>query len=279
MRPFKEQLLNPSDVSFNVFEVPGSFEPYWHYHPELELTYVRKGSGTRCVGDHVGHFTNGDLVLLGKNVPHQWVCQKDGAEKDPFLTVIHFQKEIFEAFPESSLLKSLFNEAKRGIYFSNPSNKLLKKIMSLSKHQGLKSILAMIEIIDILNHSEPRFLLASDKFMNSGFFSNISGRLQMAHAYISQNYNNNIRQDDIAAHCNMSTTSFSRWFKKSTGSRFVDYVNKMRVSHSEQLLYMTNRPIKEIAHQSGFESSSAFNRSFKQIKGVSPKAFRNATNV
>ena len=42
----------------------------WHYHPELELVYVNGGSGKRQIGSHVSYYTNGDLILIGSNLPH-----------------------------------------------------------------------------------------------------------------------------------------------------------------------------------------------------------------
>ncbi|MEL6942821.1 MAG: cupin domain-containing protein, partial [Bacteroidota bacterium] len=47
-----------------------NYSEYWHFHPEIEITYVEKGAGLRIVGDNISPFTSGDLVLLGKNLPH-----------------------------------------------------------------------------------------------------------------------------------------------------------------------------------------------------------------
>ena len=42
----------------------------WHYHPELELVYVNGGSGKRQIGSHISYYTDGDLILIGSNLPH-----------------------------------------------------------------------------------------------------------------------------------------------------------------------------------------------------------------
>ena len=42
----------------------------WHYHPEIELVYINNGKGKRQVGLHLSNYDEGDLVMIGTNVPH-----------------------------------------------------------------------------------------------------------------------------------------------------------------------------------------------------------------
>ena len=274
MKPFKEQIQSLENHSFNAFEVPGSRDQYWHFHPEIELTYVPTGSGVRCVGDHVSHYKSGDLVMVGKNVPHQWVCQMDGAEKEQRTVVIHFRDSLFKPFHECKHFEKFFENAIRGIYFTSPNPLIIKKIEALFEDKKVAALLSLIELVDLLQREKNIELLSSDKFVSKDIIFNSGARLEKAYSFINQNYTRQFSQNEISKHCNLTSSSFSRWFKKNTGSNFLSYVKRMRVSHAEQLLYMTQRQISEIAIQSGFESSSAFNRTFKQIKGMSPREFR-----
>ncbi|MBA3686115.1 MAG: cupin domain-containing protein, partial [Planctomycetes bacterium] len=47
----------------------------WHFHPELELTWIKRGQGLRYVGESVEAFAAGDLVLIGPGIPHTWTSQ------------------------------------------------------------------------------------------------------------------------------------------------------------------------------------------------------------
>ncbi len=59
------------DESFNVqLEEGSSFYPVRHYHPEVQLTLIMEGSGTRFIGNSIASFEEGDLFLIGSNVPH-----------------------------------------------------------------------------------------------------------------------------------------------------------------------------------------------------------------
>ena len=44
--------------------------PKWHFHPEIELVFIENGSGKRHIGNHISQYSNGDLIMVGPNLPH-----------------------------------------------------------------------------------------------------------------------------------------------------------------------------------------------------------------
>ena len=101
---------NQGISSFHVFryQVP-YFQFKWHYHPEFELTYIVKGNGYRIVGNSYEPFTDGDLVLLGSNLPHTWSGKADGDVNSDAI-VIQFSSEFISPFlelNESILIKKI----------------------------------------------------------------------------------------------------------------------------------------------------------------------------
>jgi len=78
----------------------------------------------------------------------------------------------------------------------------------------------------------------------------------------------------VAAHCFVSEAHLSRVFHSATGLTITDYIARYRIEHALGLIQHTDRPITEIAFESGFQSISQFNRSFKKLNGTTPRAMR-----
>src|SRR5438445_12575984 len=74
VKPYLEKVTVADDSSWSMIRVPRDhgipFE--WHHHPEYELTLTINSRGNRFIGDHVGTYDDGDLVLLGPSLPHTW---------------------------------------------------------------------------------------------------------------------------------------------------------------------------------------------------------------
>ena len=73
--------------------------------------------------------------------------------------------------------------------------------------------------------------------------------------------------------CNLTKAAFCRYFKKTTGKTFIEFLNQYRISQSKRLL-LKGQTVSEAAYNSGFESLSYFNRTFKKIAGENPLAFK-----
>lgn len=80
--------------------------------------------------------------------------------------------------------------------------------------------------------------------------------------------------NDLARKLHMSERHISRLFKKHTGQTIHDYRNRVRVDLGEQLLMYSDKSIKEIAIECGYENSRQFIRLWKKIHGDSPAIFR-----
>jgi hypothetical protein len=97
MSIYFEKIPIPTNELFLLrsFKVPFMSYPV-HYHPEIEITFIRKSSGQRFVGDHMENFDDGDLVMIGGHLPHQWRNDRfsEESEESAELSVVHFRQEV-----------------------------------------------------------------------------------------------------------------------------------------------------------------------------------------
>ena len=100
------------------------------------------------------------------------------------------------------------------------------------------------------------------------------GRVLKVKDYISKNYMNEIRLNDVASLAGMSPSAFSRFFKLHTGRNLSDYIIDMRLGYASRMLVDSTHSIAEIGYGCGFNNLSNFNRIFKKKKGCSPSEFR-----
>ena len=116
------------------------FLKIWHYHPELELVYIIKGAGTRFIGDGIEKFSEGELVLIGKNLPHMWLSDdvyfEEGSDLISEAIGIHFKEDFLGMdFMKAMEMKPVFQLIKRagqGIKFSNLDAGLVAMVKSLT---------------------------------------------------------------------------------------------------------------------------------------------------
>ncbi|MEM6629410.1 MAG: AraC family transcriptional regulator [Bacteroidota bacterium] len=277
-------LLNRScndDRSIRVsHECSNNFLRVWHHHEELELVLVQQSTGVRFVGDSIEKFRAGELVLLGKNVPHMWLNDdlyfQEGSSLSVEAVAVHFKQDFLGAdflqVPEMQLIAKLLSLATRGIKFSNPSQQLLHILNQLPNLDNTSQVIEMIDILRQLSLHQDIQFLSSSGFINT-YQKTENRRLDRMYKFIFQHFNTPIGASEIAEHIGMNKAAFSRFFKKLHRKPFTKYLNEIRVGYACKLLLEEQESITSIAYLSGFNNISNFNRQFKLIKGMSPSSY------
>lgn len=285
MQPLYLKKKTQSEVSsfqINHAKVPYMYDK-WHFHQELELNWIIHGTGTRFVGDSIQKFNHNDMVLIGQNLPHVWKNESQYYQGDPNIYAdvinIHFLPDIlgdaFLGLPELQHVKELFQRAEKGIrYHGITCKRVGKLLLKIAENRGTKNqILILLEILELLSRSHEYQELSSSGFMNH-YHPSHNSRINKIYAYVMNNFQSKMILAEVAELAHMNTSAFSRYFKKATKKNFVQFLNEIRVGYACKLLIDDDLSIAQIGYQCGFNNLSNFNRQFKKIIGISPKAYK-----
>jgi AraC-like DNA-binding protein len=251
----------------------------WNYHPECEVHLVRRSEGTAFVGDYIGPFQPGNLMLVGPNLPHHWESDRRPGEVVHLRDVaLHFDPGLIhraaQAFPEMAEVEPLMKDAERGLQFHGEAARrgapLLERI---GVESGVQRLLRFVDLLHLLAHSSDRESLAS-----VGYLPNLDREappvVQKIMQYILANIDGQVRMAEAARLTGMSEPTFCRFFKRNTGNNFVGYVRKLRIGAACKLLVESSLPITDICYEVGYQNVSNFNRHFRTEKGVTPSRYR-----
>lgn len=274
MKPVLEQLrLDDNQKTINFFDIRlDRFEPYWHFHPEVELTLILKGSGIRYIGDSIMPFTSGDLVMIGPNLPHHWVS--DNFESDGVhAIVLQFKPELFANIHVCKYFFRLFESAKYGLQFKTAAM-LTEAFSSFGDKSRGNRLATLITILDFLAMTENKTRISAKEYFLSKDAKQKFARSEKITRYILENLNRRLTVQEVAELAHLTPQSFCRWFKKATGHSFINFVNISRIENASQLLLTRDSTVATIAFETGFESISQFNRAFKKHRNVTATEFR-----
>ncbi len=250
--------------------------PLWHYHPEVELVFIQSSSGKRQIGHHISYYQNGDLILIGSNVPHYGFT--DRFSRKNVEIVLQFLKSNLgletRNIPEFLKINDLMNRADHGISFgSKTREKVGPIIQSMQLASSFDRLLILYRVLNILANTDDYELLnASEVTIDTS--QQDKERVKVIYEYVREHFSNEITLEQMADLVHLTVPSFCRYFKKSTGRTFSRFVNEVRVIHACKLLSETGHAISDISYDCGYNNFSHFNKQFKEITGKSPSDYR-----
>lgn len=281
MKPDLELVQIGRAQSFKAWEHGYPFHTVrWHFHPECELHHVVATTGRYFVGDFIGDFAPGNLVLTGPNLPHNWVSDVPAGSSVALRSRIlqfdeRFIRDAADVLPEMSSFLPLLERSRRGVLFDAGTaasvGPLVKELVGAT---DLRRIELFVSVLGTLSRASNGRTLATADYLPdpSGFMAT---GINESLAYIRNNLTESFGEKELAAISRLSPSAFSRSFRRHTGMALSQYVNRLRVNLASQLLMSDDDlSITDVCFASGFKNISNFNRQFLRQKGIPPSRFR-----
>lgn len=253
----------------------------FHFHHLCELVWVEKSYGKRIVGDNVDNFDDGDLVLMGPNLPHIWQNDEVFMRKKKGYwvkaTVIYFPADfLLNLTDEQNIIgptQELIKRSSRGLKINGTTKTKVSTILShISEEEGFKKIIHFLQAIDILSQSQEYEYLASISFKNQ-FDEKDTGRINKVYQFLMQNFHRDIELQEVSSLCNMTPNAFCRFFKSRTQKSLTQFLNELRIGHACKLLQNEDYSMADVCYECGYNNTTNFNKFFKSITGKTPSAY------
>jgi AraC-like DNA-binding protein len=158
LRPLFEKVTVPEGASWSLLHrrLDDGIPFAWHYHPEFELTLTLNSRGQRYIGDSIEAYDDGDLVLLGPNLPHTWCSAERIDARQPHIALVMWFTEawagnVTAALAEMRPVAPLLARAGRGISFSRKAAAAVRPIIeAIPDRAPADRLLRLMEVLSLL---------------------------------------------------------------------------------------------------------------------------------
>lgn len=255
----------------------GSF--MWHWHPEIEITYVQKGTMCYKVNHMVYHLKEGDIVFNNSGALHSGTMEN---QKDCAYIPVTFDSRLIYGFFQStvnskyvdpviqdSMLPAICIDQSEP--WHKPFREYLLRIIDLDEKKP-----DFYELdITICLQSMWRLLLEHITYETQASRENSLeyDRIKKILSYIEENYQNKITLNDIAGHIHLCESECTRLFKRHMNTTLFAFLQEYRIERSLEFL-RADQPVSAVADKAGFSDPNYYSKVFAKIKGCSPREYR-----
>ncbi|KQT92477.1 helix-turn-helix domain-containing protein [Rhizobium sp. Leaf453] len=283
MKSHLERLRPSTDSSWSMLNrrLEDGIPFQWHHHPELELTLTLNSRGERFIGDHIGAYDDGDLVLVDSNLPHTWCsAERIDATQPHVALVLWFRPEwvaaLDGAFTELGAARRMLMASGPGLKFSadiaTRARPMIEAVFTQPPADRLLSVIRILTLLAADDNVKPLSSTVAVPTTGQGDRT----RLDRVLDHIHLNYAAPLSVDALADIAALSPSGLHRLFGRHLHMTVSDYVTCLRIGEACALLSATEMPIAHIADEVGYASLANFNRQFKSLKAKTPREYRHS---
>lgn len=261
---------------------------YSHWHEELELLFLEKGTVQFYVGQDRMKVKSGEIVLIPPNMLH-FATRLDREEIAFCAVLVHynFLSSLENDHIQQQYISPLFLQRRKyPLLITQDMDSRIRLLPVLEEIRGIYEakntgyeLLIKAKLFEIVSrlqccvadpNPEPD---ASTGFAKRNHNSSLAIKIL---AYVQQNYYKRITLADMARQANMNPSYFCRFVKKQFDMSPMDFLNQYRLSEAITLMETTDKKITEISNLTGFRNVNRFTDTFKKFYGCTPLFYRNA---
>ncbi|WP_082083803.1 AraC family transcriptional regulator [Paenibacillus beijingensis] len=266
-------------LSLRVFQVQrfDNVLNNWHFHRELELLLVNSGSLEVYIDEECFDIQAGDIAIIGT---HQLHRDRNSGDQLDYI-VLQFDLEQFfdhSTMPYMRFFSETINPLSQANYifreniavrgeFASCVREILQEVERKESGYELAVNLLIKKILLLLLRGDKRKVLAEQET-----FDQI--RLKPVLAFVEQHLTDRIQVEEVCKLANMSYYYFVKYFKKSIGHSFTEYVNYRKIKLAERILLTKDLSISEVGDRIGMPNMAHFYKMFRKYNDCSPKEFQ-----
>lgn len=280
----------PVDFPFSIKFA--DMEPYYcmnhtfHWHNYLEIAFVKKGKGVYYVENRTYEMNEGDIVVINNIEPHYMEVLPP---VNMVMPVVMFEPQLVWSSENQFDYQYMEPFFERSSNFNNKidsKSEIGQKIFELlseiedefvNKTIGYK-LMIKAKLLHIITYLIRHYQDNSKSIESITSKSKRLEKLENVFDFISKNYSQRVKLDTLADLAYMSPNYFSTFFKQSTGFTPIEYLNKIRIAKSIELLRQSDFTITQIALECGFNNLANFNKIFKGLTETTPSQIRKVTS-
>lgn len=282
MKPSFEKIPTEADASWTLLNrrLPEAIPFEWHHHPEYELTLTLNSRGHRYISNDVAPYDDGDLILVGPNVPHSWSSAELIDPRQPHVALViwfsaAWAESLVTLFPEFGSVRRLLAAAGYALSFSEDASREVRPVIeAMVDQEPAERLIALLAVLGKLakDVDATRILPAPSTQAGSPIVED--PRIHRVLEYLHGHYAQPVSIPALAEMACVSVSAFHRMFRRHTRCTALDYIVRLRIGHACALLMQGHTTVSLIAEAVGYSSLALFNRQFKAQKGLTPSEFR-----
>ena len=283
-----DELFEYSDILNAPFQAfSGNWKdvkPHWHYF--TEMVYLVKGKLLAEVEKNKYTLTPGDMIIFHPKQIHSFLDFPSEENEELLFYVIKFDEMILSNTTPGSpkLPKLLDNATNLNTPYNlitaeelqyNPVKLFFENCIWETKHKEFGYDIKVASTISLIITELIRIWLRKGfKFSSKTTFDQFSAKDFSVLEYIDKHSSENINIEKLANKCGMCYSNFAKQFKAQFGKTCKEYIEFVRICKADTLLLYTDKTLDYISQETGFTDSSHFIRTYKKIKGITPKQRR-----